>query len=267
MKGLILSGFFVLAGGLGTIASHADVTLVGKVPNFEYPKMQQIANQIWNYENSRYLNGMQSLAPEIHFFAFERSQESADWVAWQNDWIRQNPSVWVEWAQAGGHVPLPVTSEWVEQNINAVFPFPKQFQALHYQNTNKIQINAERTFLPFYVNNGMGIKSDTMGMGYYTMAHEMMHYTLQSMNIPENLHHCLFVLPGPKGETSLIEETVQTMINMGVVSKMVLPMGAKKEQEMHPCERLSAEDQAHAVQIISSGILHPELRYVSFSKN
>jgi len=230
---------------LSTPAFSAGLSVHGNAPLEQYPGLQEKLDKVWQYEKNKYLSGDKAVAdPEIHFYAFVREEESPEWVAWQNSWIRENPSIWQEWTDINGDgAPKDITNEWIDQHIATLFPFPKTFLAFHYDTTNKIQINPARTFLPFYVNDPYGMQSDRVGMGYYSLAHELLHYTLEQAGVvPTRIHHCLFVTERP-GKKTLVQDAAQFLIDQKISSTYVMLWGANKEKDFDPCGHLSAEDR------------------------
>jgi hypothetical protein len=233
---------------ISTALSDAGPGLVvrGNAPFFEYQGLQEKLERIWHYERQKYLRpGAADADPEIHFYPFAREKESPEWVAWQNSWIRENPSIWKEWVFIrGDQAPAEITREWVDEHIASLFPFPKIFLAFHYDGTNKIQMDPERTFLAFYVNGPNGMKADHAGMGYYSAAHELLHYTLERRGVlPTRIHHCLFIAERP-GKRTPIQDAVQFLIEQGIASDFAMAMGANREKDLDPCQALNAEDLA-----------------------
>ena len=253
----------------GLVFGADSVVLGGNAPLQEYPGLNDKINQTWQYEKGKYLSSyfagnlagsveggrasshannpaydLAVKAPEIYFGAFDRREESPEWILWQNQWILDNPSIWADWAKISHvNVPQPVTREWAESHLDAYFPFPKNFRAFHYDQTNRIQVNPAVTFLPFYVNDPYGVKKDSIGFGYYNVAHEMLHYALERKGIPVRIHHCLFVTER-KGKQTIIEDAVQFLIDHQISSDFAMTMGADKEGGLDPCGQLTAEEKS-----------------------
>jgi len=234
----------------------AEVTLVGNVPNFEIAHLQEKIDQIWSYEKATYLfkpEAQSLVPPEIGFYPFERDLKDSEWKAWQKDWIRDNPAVWLDWTVIN-HMPAQaLTSNWISEHIDTVFPFPSTFLAFHYDNTNRIQINPARTFLAFYVNDPYGIKRDTVGNGFYSAAHEMLHYILENDGIPGRLHHCLFI--SEKNGHSLMGDMTKYLIAQNISAPLIEKVGLMSEQGMMPCEQLSTEERAQVRKVMDESPL------------
>lgn len=234
----------------------ADVTLVGDVPNYEIRNLQSNLDRIWQHEKATYLyaaNAQNLVPPEIGFFAFQREKEQTDWQSWQKDWIRENPSIWLDWTQISGLPAQALTKDWIDEHIDTIFPFPVTFLAFHYDHTNRIQISPAQTFLRFYVNNPYGFKEETVGYGFYVASHEMLHYVLENDGIPGRLHHCLFV--SEKNGHSLMGDIAHYLIQEKISSSMVEKVGLESEQGMMPCDQLTPDEQAQVRQIMAESPL------------
>ena len=119
----ILSLLFTASASAGGLRVHGDG------PLGEYPGLESKLDQIWQYEKQKY-PGKDVADPEIFFFPFVREQETPEWVAWQNSWIRANPSIWQDWVEINGDkAPKEITPEWIDEHIATLFPFPKTFRA------------------------------------------------------------------------------------------------------------------------------------------
>lgn len=223
--------------------AHAGATVHGNAPLAQYPRLEAKIDETWQYQKGKYLGGRSVPDPEIYFFSFVRAEESPEWVEWQNGWIGENPQIWLDWTKVSGKsVPAVVTKEWLAQHPD-LFPFPKTFRAFHYDGTNRIQIDPQTTFLPFYVNDPYGVKSDQIGFGFYTAAHELMHYTLERRGIPGRVHHCLFVAPR-EGKLTLMQDAAQFLVDRKISNPYVRFMGADKEQDFGPCSALTPDEKA-----------------------
>ncbi len=92
------------------------------------------------------------------------------------------------------HTRTEISDQWIESNIDEIFPFPGNFLAFHYDGTNRIQINPNRTFRSSIQIDPYGVRRDLDGYGYYSVGHEMLHYALEIKGIvPTKLHHCLML--------------------------------------------------------------------------
>lgn len=255
--------YLVLTIGLMSQAIWAaEVPLRGNVPNMEIRGLQAKLNRVWDHQSHNYLPAdllQQTPPPEIHFYQFDRAQESQEFVQWQREWVINNKQIWLDWTQLNGISPDQVTQEWIRANVDQIFPFPKTFLAFHYDGTNKIQINPDRTFLAYYVNSPEGIKTDYVGFGFYSAAHEMLHYILDTKKVPGRLHHCMFV--SNRGEqTPVMQELADYLVSESISSELVKRIGWESEQGLQPCSQLSAPDQAEAARYIAAGALSPASR-------
>ena len=122
--------------------------------------------------------------------------------------------------------PAPVIRFQPFENV------PKSFVAFHYDNTNKIQIDPQNAFLQYYHSQ----YGDLIGMGFYIMGHEMMHYAFQEKNIlPSSTHHCLFLLPLLNYGQSVMQVLSNFLILNHLSSQVIRIQGLRKEQFSRPC--------------------------------
>src|SRR5690606_26590473 len=77
-------------------------------------------------------------APRVHLQTFELERLDPDFRKWQKEWTRSNYNIWKDWF---GARDIEITQEWINTNIDSIYPFPKTFLAFHYDGTNVIQIN------------------------------------------------------------------------------------------------------------------------------
>jgi hypothetical protein len=232
----------VILSLLAIAPARAAISLHGNLPLEQEPGFEEKINQIWDYEKGHYLDSTpDAVDPDLYFFPFDRSQESADFVSWQNDWILKNPSVWTDYKKATGFdPPATVTLDWMQQNPD-ILPFPKAFVGLHYGGTDRMQIDPQVAFLQYFQPDGMGRESDLIGFGYYVTAHELLHYAFEQRGIPGRIHHCLFVASRP-GKPTIMEELAQFLIDNKISNQVIMFTGARDEG--NHCLPLSAADQA-----------------------
>lgn len=137
-------------------------------------------------------------------------------------------------------------------------PDEATFLEFHYAGTNRIQVSPSRTFLRYYQNDPYGMKSETVGYGFYVTTHEMLHYVLESDGIPGRLHHCLFI--SEKNGHSLMSDLTQYLIDQKISAPLVRNVGFDFEKGLMPCEALSPEDRALVQQYLdTSKLWSPEL--------
>ncbi len=231
-----------------------QVTLSGEVPYFESPGIQQKLDRIWEHEAQTYLlrpkTARNTPAPEIVFFEFDKAGESTDWQSWQKNWIRDNPAIWLDWTKINGIPPEQVTQSWIDQHVDTLFPFPPTFLAFHYDHTNRIQLSPSHTFLRYYQNDPYGVKSETVGYGFYVVSHEMMHHVLEQDGIPGPLHHCLFVTE--RNGRTLMQEMAKYLIDQKISSTFIQNFGYEAEKSMNPCFYLTKEEQEEAKQYLET---------------
>lgn len=240
---LVVLGFGMKAG--------AGVVMDGDVPTYASPGLQQKLDQIWEHERARYL--VQSpVPPEIHFYEFDRQSEPVSFQEWQNKWLVDHIDPWHDWAVLNNMSLKVLTPDWIKNHVDSVFPFKSDFRALHYEDTNQIQLSPKETFLLYYVVGPYGNKEEHMGYGYYSSAHEMLHYVFAQRGIPEKLHHCLFVSPQPKVGKSPIQEAVDYLIEQNISSPMINRVSVIVEESFSPCDQLSDAERAQVASLAAT---------------
>ncbi|MGB5736850.1 MAG: hypothetical protein WBM40_20655, partial [Thiohalocapsa sp.] len=226
---------------------HA-VILSGDVPLDDFPTLQQTADAIWAHLTHRVGIASHHPPPVIHFRPFDKAMQSDDWTTWQMDWTRTHPVIWRDWTalKAKGtskDIPLDgeVSQGWIDDHIAEIFPFPKTFLAFHYDGTNRIQINPERTFLASVQLDPYGIRRDFDGRGYYSLAHEMLHYALELRGVvPTKLHHCLMVFqPADDDGVAMMEEVADYLVDSGTMASIARHRGLQSERAFSPCAALT----------------------------
>ncbi len=222
MKSILTLAVLILS--LNVSYSHTEeVILKGNIPYFEFPKLKAQANLIWNFIKIS-LNLPNSIQPPyIYFSPFNKDKQDKDFTDWQTKWILNNKYIWEEYYR-------------YSNNFDSDFPFPKNFIAFHYDNTNYIQIDPKRSFLLYYQNNPYGVKEDLVGIGFYIMAHEMLHYAFQEKKIlPTKNHHCLFIHPLSSHNKSILGVLSDFLIINKLSSPIIKVLGLKKEELLLPC--------------------------------
>ncbi len=222
-----------------------SVLLGGDIPAPDTHPIQSTADAIWSYIATRFGLTPSLAPPQIYFQGFDRAMQSPEWTAWQKQWTRLHPDIWRDWIRlTAGGAETEVTDEWIGAHIDQVFPFPSTFLAFHYDGTNRIQMNPERTFGPDNYLDPAGIRRNLAAYGYYTMAHEMLHYALEARGIvPTRLHHCLYlrVRPG-SNDRPIVEELADHLVERGFIPAYVRQMGLRNERYFNPCAALSPSD-------------------------
>lgn len=223
-----------------------EVQLFGKTPSFEFPKLKDQANNIWSFWKNRLNLSSSIVAPEIYFYLFDKNDQGQMFNQWQRTWLFGNLEIWQDWAKLKKEdegTEYSISQNWVEENIDNHFPFPNTFLAFHYDGTNRIQMNPQRTMLSSYQNDPYGIKRDLLGAGFYGMAHEMLHYSLQEiLDIPSRLHHCLFVTPVSSTGKPLILEMAEHIVQQKYSAPAMTKMGPESETRLSPCDFLNGDD-------------------------
>lgn len=238
-----------------TTPLSGPVALSGDVPLDYFPDIQSKSDTIWSHLEKRLsLRGDQP-APVVHFSLFDRGTQSPAWTAWQKSWTRSHPVIWSDWtALRSQGERIEISRQWIDENIDEIFPFPKTFLAFHYDGTNRIQINPKRTFLASVQLDPYGIRQDLDGRGYYTEAHEMLHYALELKGVvPTKLHHCLMLYRPPEGDTpAILEQIMDFLVQEKMLAASARYRGLSSERSFAPCAKLTADelaevDQFHAV--------------------
>ncbi|MDE0118979.1 MAG: hypothetical protein OXM55_03095 [Bdellovibrionales bacterium] len=213
-----------------------SVTLRGDVPFFEFPHLQEQSNSIWAFIKRTVNLPPEVPSPVIYFFPFEKQKQDQQLIAWQKQWIENNSLIWTEYIRYEKNSPSTITPEWIADFLENSLPFPKRFMAYHYDNTNYIQIDPKRVFLSYYQNDPYGVKRDMVGLGFYIMGHEMLHYAFQEKGIfPGEDHHCLFTLPLLPDQQSVLSALSRFLIDNEISFSGIELFGLKKEKDLQPC--------------------------------
>ncbi|MDE0118474.1 MAG: hypothetical protein OXM55_00505 [Bdellovibrionales bacterium] len=233
----------------------SSVTLRGDVPFFEFPHLQEQSNSIWAFIKRTVNLPPEVPSPVIYFFPFEKQKQDQQLTAWQRQWIENNPLIWTEYIRHEKNSPSTITPEWIAN-----------FLAYHYDNTNYIQINPKRTFLSYYQNDPYGVKRDYVGLGFYIMGHEMLHYAFQEKKIfPAENHHCLFTLPLLPDQQNVLGALSRFLIENEISSSSIELLGLKKDQDFQPCrdtEHLLPLQKAITLKLSSSSLKELKASYV-----
>ncbi len=220
-------------------ASDRPVILIGELKGYNYPGLEDKIAQTWDFIKSS--TGLSKLnlkfeAPMINFEPFIFAKESPTWVDFQKTWIKDHPEIWDDWNKFSHGAPP-------EEAGN---PFPKKFGAFQYYGTSRMQVNPEFSFFPYYKYDDKGLEQDLVGLGYYSVGHELHHYALTLMGVPIKLHHCIFVLPRKSTEKSFVEALSDYLIDNHISSFMARLRGSDSEAMLNPCADLSPDDQKAA---------------------
>ena len=212
-----------------------SVVLKGNVPVFEYPQLYTQSESIWFFIKNILKLPKETAPPVIYFFPFNKKIQDQELTDLQEKWILKNPFIWTEYIYYNKNN----SSEKIKEFFTKKLPFPKSFIAFHYDNTNYIQINPQRAFLPYYQNDPYGVKKDLLGLGFYIMGHEMLHYAFQEKEIlPSRNHHCLFTLPLLPNEQNVLEALSDFLIAHKYSSSLIKILGPKKEKRLMPCQNI-----------------------------
>lgn len=223
------------------------VALSGDVPLDDFPDIQSKTDAIWSHLEQRLTLIGAHRAPAIHFSPFDQGSQSAAWTAWQKSWTRSHPVIWSDWtALRSKGERIEISRQWIEENIDEIFPFPKTFLAFHYDGTNRIQINPKRTFLASVQLDPYGVRHDLDGSGYYTEAHEMLHYALELKGVvPTKLHHCLMLYRPAEGDSrALMEQVTDYVVEQKMLAASARYRGLAAERAFAPCAKLTADELA-----------------------
>jgi hypothetical protein len=236
--------------------SQDRVILTGDVPLDDFPEIQRAADAIWAYLAERLEIGGDHSPPVVHFHPFDKAVQSDEWTSWQKYWTRTHPVIWRDWTalrEKGASQDVPknaaVSQAWIDANIDEIFPFPKTFLAFHYDGTNRIQINPARTFLASVQIDPYGVRRDFDGRGYYSLAHEMVHYALELRGVvPTKLHHCLMVFePSGDDAAAIMEQVADFLVDTGTIAGIARYRGLQSERGFNPCAALN-DAERHAVE-------------------
>lgn len=249
---LVLTAHAAAAGNKATEAlvtrgiDHLEhVALEGDVPIDDFPNIQRRSDEIWSFLTQHLGLPSQVPAPVIYFDAFDKGAQSPEWTAWQKVWTRTHLVIWRDWTALRSHKSTTeISQEWIDSNIDEIFPFPTNFLAFHYDGTNRIQINPDRTFRASMQMDPYGIRRDLDGYGYYSAAHEMLHYALEIKGIvPTKLHHCLMIYaPEDQYTPGLMEQLTDYLVDTGTIAPISRYRGLSTERALAPCEGLSADE-------------------------
>lgn len=222
------------------IRDTQSVTLQGDVPFDEIPGIQERSNRIWVFLADRFDLPSSVAPPVIYFYPFKKEIQSAEWTAWQKAWTRTHPTIWRDWtALRSPRSKVKISRQWIDSNIDQIFPFPGSFLAFHYDGTNRIQINPNRTFRQSLRMDTSGVRRDLDGFGYYTVGHEMLHYALEAKGVvPTKLHHCLILHAGDDEAPSLMEQLADFLVDDGIMAPFSRHRGLMSERLLAPCKRL-----------------------------
>ncbi|MGA7979937.1 MAG: hypothetical protein WCA32_06880 [Chromatiaceae bacterium] len=236
-----------------------SVSLTGDVPLRDFPNIQEKADEIWSYLVRKLRLGSDVAAPYIYFHSFDKRTQSRQWTTWQKEWTRLHPQIWRDWTKLTRKgTRVEITKEWIDSNIDEIFPFPVSFLAFHYDGTNRIQINPSRTFGASVQNDPYGLRRDLNGQGYYSLSHEMLHYALEAKGIgPTRLHHCLFIHTAAGDDSKpVMEDLADHLLDKRVISITAKLMGLRSERYFDPCRSLTEAEMSRVEEMVSA-VRHP----------
>jgi hypothetical protein len=234
-----IKSILVMLAMLTAQAGHASVKLSGDVPSIDFPGLQGKIDRIWEYERQTFLGSKEVAEPEISFYVFIRARESKEWIEFQSQWLAAHADILKGWiAQATSQN----SAEWVAAHVDKNFPFPADFRGLFYADTNQLQISPSYSFYRYYQNGPDGMKRDQVGYGYYSTAHEMLHYVFAAKGIPLPLHHCLFITATDGGQSPM--EVMTDFLIREKLSPMAVRMfGYQEEMGANACADLTPEQR------------------------
>lgn len=222
-----------------------QVALRGDIPIDDFPNIQQRSDKIWSYLTQQLDLPSHALPPVIYFHPFDKAAQSPAWTAWQKAWTRTHSVIWRDWTALRSHESTTeISQQWIDSNIDEIFPFPTNFLAFHYDGTNRIQINPDRTFRSSIQMDPYGIRRNLDGHGYYSTGHEMLHYALEIQGVePTKLHHCLMLYaPEGQGCPGLMEQVADYLVEAGIIATISRYRGLSTEHTLAPCESLTADE-------------------------
>ncbi len=230
------------------------VTLLGNVPSREVENIQEKMDKIWAFESARFL-AKTVTPPEIYFYEFNRAEEPPEFVAFQNEWLHDQPGIWRSWMTFRkdlGPAPQFISAGWIDEQLERGLPFPKSFVGLHYVGTNRLQLSPFATFGRYMINDPYGRRRDLTGYGFYAAAHEMLHYAFAERGVPEELHHCLFVTKSDASSAPIMAQIAEHLISEGYSSSLVKFIGYASEEVVKPCAALTEEQREDVRQVLNT---------------
>lgn len=243
-----LGFLLILTGILGAQAGASAVTVHGADKlGYNYPNLNSELDGIWDFA-SKDLAQMDTDKlpnPDIYIENFVLIQESTDNQTFQREWLLPHRQIWLDWAAAHNIPPERITDDWIRSNFLALFPFPPDFRAYQYEDTNRIQISPDQTFLRFVQNDEHGIPHDLVGVGFYNLGHEMTHLALERRGVPKKLHHCIYVTNVDQ-RPNLMERLVNYLVSKTISSSMVSFYGYQQDVGVDPCSALTAQERVQA---------------------
>ncbi len=215
--------------------SGNPIVTKGYMEGYNYPGLEDKISRTWVYIKKQVQLAEPTAAPIIYFSPFIFSKEEPEWLKKQKSWIGTHPEIWTDWnAISNGKPPVE------EGN-----PFPDWFAGFQYYDTHLIQVNPFASFFPYYNYDNFGIPTDVAGLGYYSVGHELYHYALNLKNIPVKFHHCIFVLQ-KDNKDHLMNQLANFLINNQISSALAFLRGSQIEEQLKPCEQLTADEQKSA---------------------
>lgn len=239
---LILSGALTLQANAAPVSVHGAEAL-----GFNYPNLNNELDSIWDFTSKdlAQMDPQRLPVPDIFIENFVIIQQSPENTKFQENWLLTHRQIWLDWAAAHGIPPERITDDWIRSNFRALYPFPPDFRAYQYEDTNRIQISPDQTFLRFVQNDERGIPHDLVGVGFYNLGHEMTHLALERRGVPKKLHHCVYVTNVDE-RPNLMERLVNYLVSKTISSPMISFYGYQQEVSVDPCTALTAEERAQA---------------------
>lgn len=242
-SGIIPDGSLISSETMAAEKLSPLVDVQGKDLSWTHPDYRKIISNIWFYvaRDLAKLPLNKVPAPKLQLEPFSRAEQSPEFTLWQNEWIINNISVWMEWTEIVGVPREKITKQWVRERINEIYPFPVTFRGMHYDGTGVVQVNPDTTYLSMVTpDQNRTTWRDYVGYGYYVTGHEFMHYALSKKGVPDILHHCIYVI-SVDGKPSLMERLNNRLINSGVAGALLPRYGVNQETQLTPCTQLNTQ--------------------------
>lgn len=127
--GLVTESSIVDSESLAMKRITPQVNIQGTDLSWTHPEYRSVIRSLWTYvaRDLAQVDLHQVEPPVLHLEPFDRAEQSATFTLWQNEWIINNISVWLEWTEIKGISKEKVTPEWVRERISEIYPFSENF--------------------------------------------------------------------------------------------------------------------------------------------